>query len=109
MMIRFAVVPDVEAGEPTRTITAWRFDLDALRTLFGEQHRGVGPAMSRAPFHAVVDMLAQGVGWGPVSDGGSLVSPSDRSSWSVLVCRLAGHRAQLPARYTAAGVRYPSA
>ena len=41
--------------------------------------------------------------------GGCLVSPRDRRSWSLLVRRLAGHCPQAAARYTAAGVRYPSA
>ena len=40
---------------------------------------------------------------------GTLVSPRDRRSWSLLVRRLPGHRPQAAARYTAAGVRYPSA
>ena len=40
---------------------------------------------------------------------GCLVSPRDRGSWSLLLRRLAGHRPQAAARYTAAGVRYPSA
>ena len=40
---------------------------------------------------------------------GCLVSPRDRGSWSLLVRSLAGQRPQAAARYTAAGVRYPSA
>jgi hypothetical protein len=41
--------------------------------------------------------------------GGCLVALRDRGSWSLLVRRLVGHRSQAAARYTAAGVRYPSA
>ena len=40
---------------------------------------------------------------------GCLVSTRDRGSCSLLVRRLAGHRPQAAARYTAAGGRYPSA
>jgi hypothetical protein len=40
---------------------------------------------------------------------GCLVSPRDRGSWGFLVRRLLGHRSHAAARYTAAGVRYPSA
>ena len=40
---------------------------------------------------------------------GWLVSFRDRRSCSLLVRRLPGHRPQAAARYTAAGVRYPSA
>jgi hypothetical protein len=40
---------------------------------------------------------------------GCLLSPRDRRSWSLLVRRLPERRPQAAARYTAAGVRYPSA
>jgi hypothetical protein len=40
---------------------------------------------------------------------GCLVSLRERGFWSFLVRRLAGHRSQAAARYTAAGVRYPNA
>jgi hypothetical protein len=40
---------------------------------------------------------------------GCLVSPRDRGSWSLLERRLGSHRLHAATRYTAAGVRYPSA